>query len=100
MLNQAAFDAVTMEELGRIEVLWMYPQINRVLGFVGKSGFLGNKKTAFKLPQLESIGSDGILVKGEGEPTVAAKVNQLESLIHSEVWSDSGEKVEIGRAHV
>ncbi len=87
------FDSTTMEELGRVEVLWMYPQINRVLGFVCKSGFLGGKKTAFKLPQLESAGNNGILVKGDGEPTVAAKVKQLESLIHSEVWSDSGEKV-------
>ncbi len=93
VINQTLFDAVTMEELGRIEVLWMYPQINRVLGFVSKSGFLGTKKAAFKLPQLESIGTNGILVKGEGEPTVAAKVKQLESLIHSEVWSESGDRI-------
>ena len=93
VLNQVVVDSTTMEELGRIEVLWMYPQINRVLGFVCKSGFLGSKKAAFKLPQLESTGHSGILVSGDGEPTVAAKVKQLESLIHSEVWSDSGEKV-------
>lgn len=82
-----------MDEVGRIDVLWMYPQINRVLGFVCKSGFLGSKKTAFKLPQLKSTGEDGVLVTGEGEPTVAAKVKQLESLIQSEVWTDSGEKI-------
>lgn len=93
VINQTVFDSVTMEELGRVEVLWMYPQINRVLGFVCKSGFLGSKKAAFKLPQLESIGANGILVNGEGEPTVAAKVKQLESLIHSEVWSESGDRM-------
>ncbi|MEL6223295.1 MAG: hypothetical protein AAFR31_11710 [Cyanobacteria bacterium J06627_8] len=93
VLNQLVFDATTMEEVGRIDVLWMYPQINRVLGFVCKSGFLGSKKAAFKLPQLKSIGDDSILVTGEGEPTVAAKVKQLESLVQSEVWTDDGEKI-------
>jgi uncharacterized protein YrrD len=93
VLNQSVLDSDTMEEVGRIDVLWMFPQINRVLGFVCKSGFLGSRKTAYKLPQLKSIGDDGILVTGEGEPTVAAKVKQLESLVHSEVWTDEGEKI-------
>lgn len=93
VINQVVLDAATLDELGRVDVLWMYPQINRVLGFVSKSGFWGSKKAAFKLPQIVSIGPNGVLIQGEGEPTVAAKVNQLESLIHSEVWDDEGKKV-------
>lgn len=82
-----------MDELGRVDVLWMFPQINRVLGFVCRSGLLGRQKAAFKLPQLVAIGKNSVLVDGEGEPTVPEKVHKLESLVHREVWSDVGEPV-------
>ncbi len=39
LLNQLVLNRDTMEELGRIEVLWMYAPSHRVLGFIAKSGF-------------------------------------------------------------
>jgi uncharacterized protein YrrD len=93
LLNQLVLDRNTMTELGHVEVLWMYPQAHRVLGFVCRSGFLGAKKTAFKLAQVEAIGSKSILVHSAPEETDAGKVRQLESMIHSEVWSDAGDKL-------
>jgi sporulation protein YlmC with PRC-barrel domain/ElaB/YqjD/DUF883 family membrane-anchored ribosome-binding protein len=82
-----------MEELGRIEVLWMYPPAHRVLGFVSKSGFLGRQKLAFKLSQVEAIGENGILTHSQPDPTDADRVRQLESLIHCELWSETGHKL-------
>ncbi len=93
LLNQLVLNRATLEELGRVEILWMYPPAHRVLGFICKSGFLGNQKSAFKLSQIEAIGVNGILTHSQPDATDAERVRQLESLIHSEVWSNGGEKV-------
>ncbi|NET37343.1 MAG: hypothetical protein F6K19_35850 [Cyanothece sp. SIO1E1] len=93
LLNQLVLDRSTMEELGRVEVLWMSPQVHRVLGFIGKSGFLGAKKAAFKLIQIDALGAGSILTHGQPEATDAEKVQQLESPIDCEVWNDAGEKI-------
>ena len=93
LLNQLVLNRATLEEFGRVEILWMYPPAHRVLGFICKSGFLGNQKSAFKLSQIEAIGVNGILAHSQPDATDAERVRQLESLIHSEVWSNGGEKV-------
>jgi uncharacterized protein YrrD/polyhydroxyalkanoate synthesis regulator phasin len=93
LLNQLVLQRNTMEELGRIEVLWTYPPSHRVLGFVCKSGFMGVNKAAFKLSQLVALGENGILTHSQPEETTAEKVSKLDSVIHCEVWSDSGNKI-------
>jgi uncharacterized protein YrrD len=93
LLNQLVLDRSTMEELGRVEVLWMHPPVHRVFGFICKSGFLGAKKTAFQLSQIDALGANGVLTHSQPEATDADKVRRLESLIHHEVWSDSGDKI-------
>jgi uncharacterized protein YrrD/gas vesicle protein len=93
LLNQLVLNRNTLEELGRIEVLWMYPQAHRVLGFICKAGFLSGKKLAFKLSQVDALGDNGILTHSQPEETDAEHVRQLESLVQSEVWSDSGRKI-------
>jgi len=82
-----------MEELGQIEVVWMYPQVHRVLGFVCHSGFLGKQKAAFKLKQITALGENSVLVTAKPTETDAERVRQLESLVHCEVWSDQGNRV-------
>ena len=93
LINQIVIDRGTTEELGRVDVLWMYLPAHRVLGFVCKSGLLGNKKSAFKLDDIEAIGDNGILVLTKGQATTADRVKQLESLMQHEVWSDRGDRL-------
>ncbi|MGF1513810.1 MAG: hypothetical protein ACFB5Z_08960 [Elainellaceae cyanobacterium] len=97
LVGQLVLNAETMEELGRVDTLWMYPQRNRVLGVVcrpeGFPGRFGAKRLVSKLTQISAVGEGRLLMRGEPEPTVAAKVQQLESLIGQEVWSDRGERV-------
>ncbi|MBD1843139.1 PRC-barrel domain-containing protein [Cyanobacteria bacterium FACHB-63] len=93
LLNQTVLDRASMQEVGQVEVLWMYPKVNRVLGFICKSGWLGKKKTAFNLHQLEAIGSDGVLVNSPPVETDVEKVRQLESLVGCELWTDAGDQV-------
>lgn len=92
LLNQLVLDSQTMAELGRVETLWMYPQRNRVLGVVCRPRRFGSGRLVFKLTQMQG-GQNSLLMTGDPEPTVAAKVQQLESLIGQEVWSDRGERV-------
>jgi uncharacterized protein YrrD/ElaB/YqjD/DUF883 family membrane-anchored ribosome-binding protein len=92
-LNRLVLDQETMQEQGRVEVLWMYPQANRVLGFICKSGFLGARKTAFNLSQIQAMGDNTLLTQGEPDKTDATRVQKLESLIHFEVWTDAGERI-------
>lgn len=89
-LNRLVLDEATRVELGRVEVLWMYPPMHRVFGFVSKSGFLGNKKAAFKLAQIQALATEGILVQGEPDPTDTDHVQRLETLIQAEVYSEQG----------
>lgn len=93
LINQLVLDCNTMEELGRVEVLWMYPPAHRVLGFVCKSGLLGAKKSAFKLEQIHALGENGVLTNSPPEPTDADRVSKLESLFQHEVWSDGGNRI-------
>lgn len=93
LLNQLVLDRGTMEEFGRIEVMWMYPPAHRVLGFVCKSGFFGGKRLAFKLSQVAAIGANGVLTEAQPDETDAERVRQLESLVQTEVWSNGGQKL-------
>lgn len=93
LLNQLIFDRNTMEELGRVDVLWMHPPVHRVLGFISRSGLLGTKKTAFNLAQIKTLGANGILVNAKPVETDSEKVRKLESLLNCEIWSDGGNKI-------
>jgi uncharacterized protein YrrD len=93
LLNQVVLDRASMREVGHIEVLWTYPKAHRVFGFICQSGWLGSRKTAFNLDQLEAIGSDGIITNSPPVETDAEKVRQLESLVNYEVWTDAGDRV-------
>jgi uncharacterized protein YrrD len=93
LLNELVLNRNTMEEIGRVEVLWMYPQAHRVLGFICKSGLLGNQKYAFQLSQIDALGDSGVLTRAQPEKTEAEKVRQLESLIGLEIWSDEGNRI-------
>lgn len=93
LLNQLVIDRDTLEELGRVEVLWMYPPSHQVLGFICRSGWLGSKKFAFKLDQIQALGANGILTNSPPEPTDTKRVSQLESLLQHEVWSDGGNRL-------
>jgi uncharacterized protein YrrD len=93
LLDQIVLDRATMDECGRIEVMWCYPKVHRVLGFICKSGSFDRTKKAFNLDQLDKIGENGVLVNSEPVETDRDRVRQLESLIGCEVWTDEGKRL-------
>lgn len=93
LIDKIVLDRATMDECGRIEVMWCYPKVHRVLGFICKSGSFDRTKTAFNLDQLDKIGENGVLVMSAPVETDRDRVQQLESLIGCEVWTDEGKRV-------
>ena len=93
LIDKIVLDRATMDECGRIEVMWCYPKVHRVLGFICKSGSFDRTKTAFNLDQLDKIGENGVLVMSAPVETDRDRVQQLESLLGCEVWTDEGKRV-------
>lgn len=93
LLDQIVLDRATMDECGRIEVMWCYPKVHRVLGFICKSGSFDRTKKAFNLDQLDKVGENGVLVNSDPVETDRDRVRQLETLIGCEVWTDEGKRV-------
>lgn len=92
ILRLQVLDEQTLDPLGKVETLWMYPQINRVLGVICKPKLFGAKRLVLKLPQIKSVKTQ-ILIEGLAEETTDSKVTQLESLIGTSVWSEDGDAV-------
>ena len=93
LLDQLVLDRATMDECGRIEVMWCYPKVHRVLGFICKSGRFDRTKWAFNLDQIDKVGENGVLVNSDPVETDRDRVQQLETLMGCEVWSDEGTKI-------
>ncbi len=92
--NLMVMDRGTMQEVGRVERLWMYPQAHRILGVICKGGgLLGKKRWAYKLPQIESLNQSNIWIEGPGTETSPEQIRQLETLIDHEIWVDGGDRL-------
>ena len=90
LLNCLVFDRSTTDDRGRVELVWMYPQVHRVLGFICKMGLMNRQRFAFSLPQIHAISEKNIWVDGEPTEADPAQLSQLETLLYHEVWSESG----------
>jgi uncharacterized protein YrrD len=93
LVHRLVLDRITLEEFGRVEVVWMDPQSDQVMGFVSKSSRFTKKRFAFKLSQLLTIGAEGIVVNSLPVETDTDHVGVLETLIGHELWSDAGDRL-------
>ncbi|XWK90039.1 MAG: PRC-barrel domain-containing protein [Phormidium sp.] len=94
LINLLVIDRRTAEELGRVDYLWLDPQIHRVIGLSCKSGFLGSSKQGVTWRQIDSFGEDSILVNiNRDEFANPEKPDEVYSLIGHGVWTDTGSKV-------
>jgi len=93
LIDRLVLDRQTAEEVGRVAQLLLDPQAHRVVGLICKSGFVGIKKKSFTWTQVESIGTDSIMLSGSQEETDLEKIESLDSLIDSEIWTDAGNKI-------
>jgi uncharacterized protein YrrD len=93
LLHRLVLDRSTAEEFGRVDVVWMDPETDRVMGFVSKPSRFTKKRFAFKLSQLLTIGAEGVVVNALPVETDTEHVGVLETLIGQELWSDAGDRL-------
>lgn len=94
LINLLVLDRRTAEELGRVDHLWLDPQIHRVIGLTCKSGILGSSRQGVTWRQIDSFGEDSILVNiNPDEFANPEKPDEVYSLIGHGVWTDTGSKV-------
>jgi len=93
LLNRLVLDRHTAEEVGRVVQLLLDPPDNRVVALTCKSGFLGSKKQSFTWAQIETIGTDSIMIDVSPEETPTENKESWDVLIGHEVWTDAGNKV-------
>lgn len=93
LLNRLVIERDTMQEMGRVEQLWMYPQAHRMMGVICRSGRFRSKRFVYKLPQIESLGKGNIWVSGKPTETTDEQIQRLESLMDHEVWVDGGDRL-------
>ncbi|MEB3341757.1 PRC-barrel domain-containing protein [Okeania sp.] len=93
LLKRLVLDRETVEEQGYIKELCLDPQSHQVIGFICQSGFLGKQKKYFAWTQIETIGTDAILVNDKPQPDNWEKENNTINIIGNEVLTDTGEKV-------
>jgi len=94
LLNALVLDRASTEDLGRVDVVWMYPQAHRVLGFICKPSALSPKRIAFNLPQIHTLNTTQpktLWVHAKGTETDIEQVRQLQTLIGHTVWTESGQ---------
>jgi len=94
ILNLMVMDRGTMQEVGRVERLWMYPQAHRILGVICKGGgLLSKQRWAYKLPQIDSLNQSNIWVEGPSSNPSPEQLRQLQTLIDHEIWVDGGDRL-------
>ncbi|MBD1862680.1 MULTISPECIES: PRC-barrel domain-containing protein [Trichocoleus] len=93
LLNRLVLDRETAEELGRVDQIWMVPELHRVMGIICTTGFLKGKKQMFTLVQIEAFGTDSIVVNSSHTSVNPEDIKPIDSLIGREVWSDAGSKI-------
>ncbi len=92
LIGRLILDLRTTDELGRVDDIWMVPDSHRVVGIFYKSGFLANQKKSLTLSQIETIGTDAVMVSSLATMAIE-ETKQSDSLIGHEVWTEEGSKI-------
>lgn len=91
LINRRAIDRQTVEDIGRIEQVWLDPLSDRVVGFTCKLGLLSNQKRWFTWTQIDTIGDHVLVNTNPGNPEVEQPVSVVTAIGH-EVLTDAGNK--------
>lgn len=89
LLGKLVLDRQTMEEVGKVERLWLNPYTHKIVGFTAKSGLLGLKKVSFAWQQIYSLGTN-ILVNNIAERDEWKKPDTSEQILGWELLTEDG----------
>ncbi|OCQ94678.1 hypothetical protein BCD67_04210 [Oscillatoriales cyanobacterium USR001] len=92
LVNRRVLDRKTVEEVGKVDQIWVDPQSHQAIGFTCKSGFLGKNKRWFAWSQIDTVG-ENILVNVNSEESTTQQPEQAVAMIGNEVLTDTGNQV-------
>ncbi|MEB3281769.1 MAG: PRC-barrel domain-containing protein [Lyngbya sp.] len=95
LINRLVLERNTVEDLGRVEQLWINPQSHQVVALTCKSGLIRGQKRVFTWDNITQIGEDAVLVN-RGSSEESENQTKPESALHGmnhEVWTDAGKKI-------
>ncbi len=91
LIGKLVLDRQSMEEMGRVERVWLDPRSHRIVGITCKSGFIGMKKLDIAWPQIYSLGNN-ILVNHIADGDEWQKPDVSEQILDWELITDDGNK--------
>lgn len=91
LIERLVLDRQTTEKMGVFDQFWIDPQSHQVQGLICKSGLLNHHKKYFTWQQIQSIGSDSILVQSSAVDL--PKISKSCLIVGHELWTDQGNKV-------
>ena len=92
LIGKLVLDRQSMEEMGRVERVWLDPRSHRIVGITCKSGFIGMKKLDLAWQQIYSLGNN-ILVNHIADGEEWQKPDVSEQILDWELITDDGNKV-------
>lgn len=90
--GRLVIDVETTEELGHIAQLLVDTQNHQVEGLVCRAGFWGRERTPVPWVQVESIGSDSVVVR-RGSDRISDRFDEAIPMEDKEIWTDAGNRV-------
>ena len=95
LINRLVLERNTVEDLGRVEQLWINPQSHQLVALTCKSGLLRGQKRVFAWDDITQIGEDAVLVNCRSYEASKneAKPEQAIHVMNHEVWTDGGNKI-------
>lgn len=72
---------------------WMHPPVHRLLGWVSKPAAFGSRRLVWRLNQLQGLGEQELLVRGEPAESDLDTLARLPTLVDAVVVNRSGEAI-------
>jgi uncharacterized protein YrrD/uncharacterized protein YjbJ (UPF0337 family) len=91
LIGKLVLDRQTMEEIGKVDRIWLNPHTHRIIGFTAKAGLLGMKKRSFAWQQIYSLGTN-ILVNNITDEEEWQKPDTSEQILDWELLTEDGNK--------
>jgi uncharacterized protein YrrD len=94
LLNRVVLNLETAEELGVVTEVLVDSRHHRAQALICGNGMFGRGEQRFPLPQIASVGRDGVVVRLSQPPTEEPPPPpEVFPLVNLELWSDSGDLI-------
>lgn len=91
LLHRLILDRSTTEKLGRVGQVWLDMNAHQVVGLTCTSGLWARHQHSFTWTQIETTGTDSILINAQAGPEPQKPASTVVAVDH-ELWTNAGNK--------